>query len=49
MKGRHYTPLCDENIGGLDFYDNTFKFPMSPKAIKKYKVNTREFSPVTYI
>ena len=50
MKGKHYTPLYNENVvEGLDFYDSTFKFPMSPKAIKKYRVNTRESSPVTYI
>ena len=51
MKGRHYVPICsdpDNPLTGEDFYDNTFKFPLTSKTVKKFKVNTRVFSPVIY-
>ena len=49
MKGRHYIPACvdhDTSPKGEEFYDSTFKFPITNKKVKKCKVNTREFSPV---
>jgi hypothetical protein len=51
MKGRYYSPAVIEQeeedvaIKG-EVYQNTFKFPLKEKKVKKFKVNTREFSPV---
>lgn len=52
MKGKQYTPSHPYS----EFYDidllgdyNTFKYPIKSKTIKKFKVNTREFSPIRYM
>jgi hypothetical protein len=49
MKGRYYSPVIQEfedQSMGKDYYDSTFKFPITHKPTKKNKVNTRNFSPV---
>jgi len=49
MKGKKYDPAHIYS----EFYDvdigseyTTFKYPIKSRTIKKFKVNTREFSPV---
>jgi hypothetical protein len=48
MKGKSYHPaiVVSQDHDPVDFYDVAFKFPLKRKAKKKFKVNTREFSPV---
>ena len=49
MKGKTFIPSHIYN----EFYDvdvgsefTTFKYPIKSRTVKKFKVNTREFSPV---
>jgi hypothetical protein len=52
MKGKLYKPSHSSpdylSIGVMGEC-STFKYPIKSKTIKKFKVNTREFSPVRYM